>query len=399
MQQVIRNGHNTDGNNDIPMQKQACHDFAKQQGWQIIKEYQELGISGFKVSAKDRDVMQDIQKATAEGKFDILLVYMFDRIGRREDETPFVVEWFTHQGVEVWSTQEGQQRFDNHVNKLMNYIRYWQASGESIKTSVRTKTSMGQMVQAGHFRGGTRPYGYRLVKKGRINKKGHEVHDLEICPIESEVVKMLFDKYVLGGYGQHRLTTFLVEQGIKNRNGRVFSSSTIRTIIKNPLYIGILTSGETTSEAFQHLQIIDNATFDKAQETRQQRSNDYEPLRRLLLRTKGASLMSGNIFCGSCGGRLNLTTNGKIYTRKDGVTINKKRIRYTCYNKSRKIIPCDGQTGYTMTKLDDIISVLLLGLFQNVKDSPEDALIEQRYQSELAIITSNSKPPKQSINA
>ena len=38
-------------------------------------------------------------------------------------------------GVEVWSAMEGQQRFDNHVDKLMNYIRYWQASGESLKTS------------------------------------------------------------------------------------------------------------------------------------------------------------------------------------------------------------------------------------------------------------------------
>ena len=33
---------------------------------------------------------------------------MFDRLGRREDETPFVVEWFVKQGIKVWSTQEGE---------------------------------------------------------------------------------------------------------------------------------------------------------------------------------------------------------------------------------------------------------------------------------------------------
>lgn len=48
---------------------------------------------------------------------------------------PFVVEWFVKQNIEVWSAMEGQQRFDSHVDKLLNYIRYWQASGESIKTS------------------------------------------------------------------------------------------------------------------------------------------------------------------------------------------------------------------------------------------------------------------------
>ena len=37
---------------DIPMQKIACQEFAEQQGdWQIIKEYEEKGISGSKVSA------------------------------------------------------------------------------------------------------------------------------------------------------------------------------------------------------------------------------------------------------------------------------------------------------------------------------------------------------------
>lgn len=91
------------------------------------------------------------------GKFDILLVFMFDRLGRRDDETPFVVEWFVKNGIEVWSAMEGQQRFDNHVDKLLNYIRYWQASGESIKTSMRVKTRMEQLTQEGHYTGGGSP--------------------------------------------------------------------------------------------------------------------------------------------------------------------------------------------------------------------------------------------------
>ena len=37
---------------DIPMQKQVCRDFAKKQGWVVVKEFSEKGISGYKVSAK-----------------------------------------------------------------------------------------------------------------------------------------------------------------------------------------------------------------------------------------------------------------------------------------------------------------------------------------------------------
>ena len=43
---------------DIPMQKQRCHEFAKEQGWLIVNEFYEKGVSGFKVSAKDRDAIQ-----------------------------------------------------------------------------------------------------------------------------------------------------------------------------------------------------------------------------------------------------------------------------------------------------------------------------------------------------
>ena len=173
------------------------------------------GNSGYKVSAKDRDAVQEIQRDAVQGKFDVLLVYMFDRLGRRDDETPFVVEWFVRNGIEVWSAVEGQQRFDNHVDKLLNYIRYWQASGESIKTSVRVKTRMEQLTQDGLFTGGSIPYGYRLEKRGRINKRNREVCDLTVDDDAAKIVQLIFYKYVHEGYGAQRLCRYLTELGIR----------------------------------------------------------------------------------------------------------------------------------------------------------------------------------------
>jgi len=81
--------------NDIPMQRGACKEFVKyRQDWEIVKEYEEKGVSGFKVSAKNRDAILDLQEAALNKEFDVLLVFMFDRIGRIDDETPFIVEWF-----------------------------------------------------------------------------------------------------------------------------------------------------------------------------------------------------------------------------------------------------------------------------------------------------------------
>lgn len=96
---------------------------------------------------------------------------MFDRIGRIADETPFVVEWLIDHGIRVWSTQEGEQRIESHTDKLTNYIRFWQADGESRKTSIRVSTRMGQIAADGFFRGGPCAYGYKLVKKAVKTKR------------------------------------------------------------------------------------------------------------------------------------------------------------------------------------------------------------------------------------
>jgi DNA invertase Pin-like site-specific DNA recombinase len=73
--------HDDKNQADFPMQRKACHEFANRMGWTIIREEQENGVSGFKVHAVDRDKIQLIKQHALEGKFDILLVFMFDRIG------------------------------------------------------------------------------------------------------------------------------------------------------------------------------------------------------------------------------------------------------------------------------------------------------------------------------
>ena len=244
---------------DIPMQKEACRTFAREHGWIIVKEFSEKGVSGFKKSAKQRDEIQQIQKAAMAGEFDILLVFMFDRLGRRDDETPFVVEWFVKQGIEVWSTQEGQQRFDSHVDKLMNYIRYWQASGESIETSVRTRTRMEQLTEEGHYTGGIVAFGYRRVKHGRVNKRNQEVYDLEIDEHEAAIVRLIFQKYVYEGYGAQRLCHYLCEHNIMGRDGKNIPNVSIVRMIRNKSYTGYLINGKVETECPQ-LRIIESNT-------------------------------------------------------------------------------------------------------------------------------------------
>ena len=360
---------------DIPVQRKACREFADRMGWTIVEEEQEAGVSGYKVSADDRDKLQLIKKKAEQGKFDILLVFMFDRLGRKSDETPFVVEWFVKKGIRVWSVNEGEQRFESHTDRLTNYIRYWQADGESQKTSIRTKTALGQMVQEGRFRGGSAPYGYRLAPSGILNKRKHEVYKLVIDEDEARVVRMMFNLCVGSGYGRCKIANLISGQGIKTRTGDNWHEATVGHILHNITYIGILRSGESKSEIFPDLQIVDPSTFELAQKLMAERVNEYNDKRTMPRNTSGQSLLSGNIFCGHCGGRLILTTNGTARRNAEGERVTRRRIRYVCYNKTRHRVDCDGQTGYTMHILDGMVTEVLHQIFDKMKAVDESEIV------------------------
>ncbi len=312
----------------------------------------------------------------------ILLVYMFDRLGRKDDETPFVVEWFVQNGIEVWSTMEGQQRFDTHVDKLMNYIRYWQASGESIKTSIRTKTRISQLTEAGYYTGGSVPFGYKLVDRGRTNKRNQRVQDLAVDEDEALIIRLIFQKYVTEGYGAQRLCRFLHDNGYQARNGHGFPNTTINRIIKNSLYIGILKNGDAIAPCNEELRIVDDETFMRAQEIMKERT---QPHSAVPLNCKSRSLLVGHVYCAHCGNRLTLTTSSHMKKQEDGSYERDTRARYQCHFGVRHPGECDGQTVYSVEKLDAIVDKAILSVFAQMKNVSETELISDQHEKETAL--------------
>lgn len=370
--------------NDIPMQKTACHEFAShQEDWVIQREFSEKGISGYKVSAQDRDAIQDLKEAALKDEFDILLVFMFDRIGRIDDETPFVVEWFAKHGIEVWSAREGQQRFDNHVDKLMNYLRFWQASGESEKTSIRISSKMQQMQAEGLYTGGAVKFGYRLVDSGLVNRKGIPIQKYEIDPMEKEILDMIDDMTIHKGYGAWRMADLLNKQGHMTRSGEKFTGVKIRRILKDPYYCGRLEDG-STSDALQALRIRSDETYNQIMYIMEQRSRKNEEKRHIAMRTQGQALLSGNIFCAHCGGRLAAIHYTDSYERADGSMYRVDQVKYSCYHKSRKLCPCDGQSTYQAEKVDGMVSQTIREIFKSMSGAPEEEKIQDQFQRRIA---------------
>ena len=381
---------------DIPMQRQYCREFiASHPDWVLQNEFYEKGVSGFKKSAKERDAMQELQQEAVAGSFDILLVYMFDRLGRRDDETPFVVEWFVRNGVEVWSAVEGQQRFDNHVDKLLNYIRYWQASGESLKTAVRTRTRLEQLTGEGHYTGGTVAFGYKRVRLGRVNKKNQEVCDLVIDEAEAEIVRLIFHKYVYEGYGAQKLSHYLYEQGVVGRNNKNIPNTSIVRMIKNKGYTGYLINGAVETECPQ-LRIIEPELFERAQELRQARTCERGGTS---LGTSSKALLTGLVYCAHCGNRLSLTSSGRTHTYADGHTVKEVRPRYSCFYKIRHPGDCDGQSGYGVSKLDSIVEEVVRQIFAQFREVSRKKLLESVKTNDAARIQKKIKKIQKDLEA
>lgn len=344
--------------NDIPMQRIECKKFIDTMtDWFLDKEYIEKGVSGYNKKLEDRDVLQEIKRDALNKEFDVLLVFMFDRLGRRDDETPFIVEWFNKQGIEIWSTQEGQQKFDSRADKLMNYIRYWQSGGESEKTSIRVRTKQRQMIEEGINITAVPPYGYKMVKTGIFTKRGVERKTYEIIPTEAEVVKKIFDLFTEDGYGGIRIAKYLNERGYRTHKGFEWSFSTINNMLRNPIYTGFLCFHKTSvpqgggkrkrvqdknewiysKEKIPEFVIISEEQFEKAQkikESRYKKNKQFEESNNEYFKyqTKGDNLFTGYIVCGGCGGKLTTRGSKRKIKLEDGNIGYTKYNYYTCTN-------------------------------------------------------------------
>ena len=368
---------------DIPMQRMACREYVdRQPDWEITEEFYEKGVSGYKVKTENRDAIMQIKQAAMAGKFDVLLVFMFDRLGRRDDETPFVVQWFVSHGIRVWSVKEGEQRFDTHVDKLLNYIRFWQSSGESEKTSIRVRTRQQQMVLAGEYRGGLIPFGFDAVHMGRVNKKGQPVRDLvrneEEAAIKAQVYHMIVDE----GYGGNRIANWLNERGIKTKRGTtLWRATSVRAMIGNPIDRGQMHLGETLSDPIDELRIIDDYYFYKAIEIIEERGRENVARRRSPLRTNAGGLLSGLIYCGECGQRMTINHTHKIKVTATG-THDYERDVYRCFRKMNARVTCTGQSTYNAERIEETVLGVVRSFFARISRVPEAAQVKAAMRRE-----------------
>lgn len=394
---------------DIPVQRSECRNYIdSHEDWYFQKEYVEKAVSGFKTALKDRDILQEILADAKSESFDVLLVYMSDRIGRKEDESPFFVTTLNKLGIEVWSVKEGQIKTQEHIDKLLNYIRFWQAEGESRKTGARVKDAQETFVRAGKFVGGYAPFGYRLEYSGAISNHGRALKKLVVNEEQIPIIEKIYDYAVRFQYGDLKIAKALNEEKIPAPKD-IWKAGTIARILQNPVYMGYLAynrrkrnekNGRLERIPMEQwilsnlpnpeLVIVPETIWWQAQKLREARRPTCQTAIPRITATGQLTLL-GLVYCGSCGGRL---TNGSKYnywTTRAGEKRKSYVGRYRCLNQAIGSLQCSGKPGYAAKELETIVTEVVIrclchfpavDVTEKVQEARREKLQQQRKEQE-----------------
>jgi len=93
----------------------------------------------------------------------------------------------------------------------------------------------------------------------RIKPQARTIHDEAIAPL----IRMLFECYAKGQYTLREVTAFIARQGLTNpRTGKPFGLSSIKRILSNPIYCGLIrTSNRAITVRADFEPIVDERTF------------------------------------------------------------------------------------------------------------------------------------------
>ena len=290
----------------IPMQKERLIAYCKAKGWVVAGVFVDPGHSG---SSLDRPGIIALIDGVEAGKFDVVLVYKLDRLSRSQKDTLFLIEdVFMSNNTDFVSMQES---FDTGTVFGRAMVGILSVFSQMERETIVERTMMGRAGRAedGLFHGGgTDPIGYDYVDGVLV-----------VNEAEAEQVRMVYDFYA-SGFSVTEISRRM--DGYRTKHGDWSHTSTVGNVLDNPLYAGTIHFDGVLAKG-QHTAIIP-PDLDRKVKARRAR------LRRVEAAGDSAYLLTGLIYCASCGARYfpNKRPNGKVvYSCHSRAKKNKKMVK------------------------------------------------------------------------
>lgn len=213
----------------LDVQKKTIEEYCRKNDLTIIKWFTDEGESG----AKERPGFDEIIFGEVfNPPVSKVIVAKSDRVARDINVYYYYKMMLMKKDIQLVSIAEDFGQFGVFSSMLEAFTL---CVAEMERQNITKRTSSGRKLKAakGGYSGGRAPYGYH-VKNGK----------LEIAPEEAEVVRTIF-KERKKGKTLRDIVAVLKEMGIKNRKGKDFYFSSVRTILDNePTYRGMYKYGD-----------------------------------------------------------------------------------------------------------------------------------------------------------
>jgi site-specific DNA recombinase len=231
--------------------------------------------------------------------FDVVVVYALDRLARDPYIRRTIEIEFEKYGAKVeYVLGNYEDSPEGEVRKDLDAIF---AKWENAKRVERCNRGKRRKAEAGLFVGGRAPYGYGIDKDALGGLAVHEG--------EAETVRLIFELYAREGKSMREICRILTESEATSHSGNNrWAHSSIGRILYNTIYVGRgyynkhMRNGGSLEERktdewieFKTTPIVDRDVFAEAQE---RRARNKRLMRR---RPSRFYLLSGMIFCGTCG--------------------------------------------------------------------------------------------------
>jgi site-specific DNA recombinase len=265
----VSTGQQAEEGHSLANQKDACTKYAEDHGLQVVKIYEDAGVSG---TTSDRPAMQRALKET--DSFEHLVIYDSTRLGRELEVNSSLRAAFSGLGVQIHQVTEGGA-FDPHTTAgvFMTAIMDARAKAENIDRSDKSRAGKYAAVKSGNVQVGNPPFGYDLIRQG-MNARGKGGKSvLIINKTEAVGVRKAF-KLFNEGKAIGEIARRLEKARIKKQNGKPWSRENVRDLLDRETYSGTWTYGKTQTAAngkarksvsVKVPKIVDRKVYQKAQ--------------------------------------------------------------------------------------------------------------------------------------
>lgn len=211
--------------NSLGNQKRYFEDYiAANPHWRFAGGYVDEGISG--TSVEGREQFLKMVEDAKRGRFDLIVTKEISRFARNTLDSLRYTRELLRCGVGVYFQNDNINTFDKDA-ELRLTIMSSIAQDEVRKLSERTRFGFKRAQENSVLLGQNNLFGYNKVD-GR----------LEIVEPEAAVVREVFERYAAGDLGLRAIANDLDSRGVRGRQGKPLTYSTLYGMIRNPKYKG-----------------------------------------------------------------------------------------------------------------------------------------------------------------